>query len=150
MTRGQPVRTALAGAITLLPLAACGAAPPAPTADTFFFPRHAGALGAAGAARVEGAAVMGDGCLLLQTEDGQRYLPLWPQNTQLGMINSLPAILAADRQLLIEVGDIDPNDRVELTGSEVPEERATELVGTVPERCAVGRYWVVGDVLTRP
>jgi hypothetical protein len=150
MTCGEAVRNALAGSITLLALAACGAAAPAPTTDSFFFPRHAGALGAAGAARVEGVAVMGDGCLLLQAEDGQRYLPLWPQDTRLGMINSLPAILAADSELLVEVGDIDPNDRVELSGNEVAEESATELVGTVPERCAADRYWIVGDVLTRP
>jgi hypothetical protein len=136
-------------AVLAVMLAACGAAPE-PTADPFFFPRQTGAAGAADAARLEGVAVMGDGCLLLQATDGDLYLPLWPQDTQLGMINSLPAILAADSELLVEVGDIDPNDRVELTGSEVPKERATELVGTVPERCAVGRYWAVGDVLTRP
>ncbi len=150
MTHVEAVRAALAGSLALLALTACGATPPAPTADTFYFPRHGGALGDGDAALVEGIAVMGDGCLLLQAADGTRYLPLWPEDTRLGKINSLPAILAADGELLVEVGDIEPNDRVELAGSEVPQERATELVGAVPERCAVGRYWVVGDVLTRP
>jgi hypothetical protein len=107
-------------------------------------------LGGGDTALVEGIAVMAEGCLLHQAADGTRYLPLWPQDTRLGKINDLPAILGPNRDLLVEVGDIDPNDRVELAGSEVPRERATELVGAVPERCAVGRYWVVSDVLTRP
>ena len=135
--------------MTLLALTACSAAPPVPTSDQFFLPRHGGALGASGDAgsdRLEGVPALGDGCLLLRADDGERYLPLWPEDTHLGMINSMPAIVADDMQLLMEVGDINPNDRVELLGSEVTEERATELVGPMPERCAIGRYWVVGDV----
>lgn len=140
------VRSVACICIMLVALTACGASPPAATPDAFFFPRHGGALGTGDGAMVQGIAVMGDGCLLLQAEDGTRYLPLWPQDTQLGMINSLPAVLAADRRLLLEVGDIDPDDLFRLTGTEVSEARAAELVGTVPERCAIGRYWMVSDV----
>lgn len=150
MTPGAVVRARLAGWVIILTVPACGAPSPAPTADGFFFPRHGGSLGEGDAALLEGIPVMEADCLLLQAADLTRYLPLWPADTRRGMINSQPAILAADTELLVEVGDIVRNERVELAGSEVPHERLGELVGPVPDRCAVGRYWVVSDVLTRP
>ena len=150
MVLAQVVRQAVGGSVVLLALASCETVAPSASAPEFFFPRHAGTLGTGDAALVEGIAVMEDGCLLLQTADGTRYLPLWPQDMHLGKINDLPAVLGPNRDLLAEVGDINPTDRVELGGSEVPRARATELVGAIPERCAVGRYWVVGDVLTQP
>ncbi len=125
MVCAEAVRRAIAGSAVLLAVTSCGVTSPTATAPEFYFPRHGGTLGGGDTALLEGIAVMGDGCLLLQTADGTRYLPLWPQNTRLGKINNLPAILGPDQELLVEVGDIDPNDRVELAGSAVPRDQPT-------------------------
>ena len=134
--------------LATLTLVGCGA-DTAPSEATFFFPRHGSPLGGGDEALLEGVAVYGDGCLWIETEDGTRYLPLWPADTQLGMINRQPAILGPDRELLVESGDAFV-DVARLGGSEATAEMVAELVGAIPERCAADRFWAVGDVLNRP
>ncbi len=130
-----------------LVLAACGGGP-APD-DEPYVPRHAAPFGIGDAALLQGTAVYEDGCLFIVAGDGTRYLPLWPVDALLGMINSEPAILGPDGELLVESGDAFV-DIVELGGSEATAERAAEILGDIPERCANDRFWVVGDVLNRP
>ena len=121
----------------------------APTAPPFFFPRHASPLGIGDAALLEGVAVYGDGCLWIEAADGSRHLPLWPADTQLGMINREPAILGPDGELLVESGDATV-DIARLGGSETSAAVARDLVGEIPERCLADGIWVVSDVLNRP
>jgi hypothetical protein len=129
------------------------AAPPArtdpPIDPAWQFPQHAGTIGTGDAALLAGTAAFQDGCLWIVAGDGSLHLPLWPADTRLGMLNSLPAVLGPDGALLVELGDV-AVDRVELGGSAVSREEATELAGAIPDRCEADGYWVVGDVLSRP
>ena len=132
-----------------LALVGCAVELPAPEPVEFFFPQHGSPLGTGDAALLEGEAVFDDGCLWIQTSDGARFLPLWPADVQLGMINSQPAVMAPNGALLVESGDA-IRDVSQLGGSEASAEVARELVGDIPERCATDGFWVVGDVLGRP
>jgi hypothetical protein len=51
--------------------------------------------------------------------------------------------------LLVESGDAFI-DVMKFGGSEASLERAEELGGGIPERCTVGRFWVVTEVVGRP
>jgi hypothetical protein len=147
----RPATRAIAVSVTAIGLlVACSATAPTSSQAAFYFPRHAEPLGNGDHAVIEGVARLDDGCLSIVAADGAAYLPLWPADTELGMINSLPAIMSADGELLVEVGDIDPNDRVGLAGFETSQATAEELVGEIPERCQGDRFWVVENVLTRP
>jgi hypothetical protein len=132
-----------------LVLIGCGAEPPAPEPVELFFPQHDSPLGTGDAALLEGEAVFDDGCLWIQASDGMRFLPLWPADVQLGMIDSQPAVMAPSGGLLVEVGDAF-RDVSRLGGSEASAEVARELVGEIPERCATDGFWVVADVLSAP
>ena len=134
--------------LATLVLAGC-AADVSPTDESLFFARHGSPFGAPSSALLEGVAVYDDGCLWIQAADGTRYLPLWPANAQLGMINQEPAILGPDGELLVESGDAFI-DVMKFGGSEASVEKAEELVGGIPQRCTVGRFWVVADVVGRP
>lgn len=134
--------------IVMLALAGC-AGDVSPTDESFFFARHGSPFGVPSSAVLEGVAVYDDGCLWIQAADGARYLPLWPANAQLGMINREPAILGADGSLLVESGDAFI-DVMQFGGSEASLETAEELVGSIPQRCTAGRFWVVADVVGRP
>ena len=127
----------------VLVLSGCGAEAP-PSEAAFFFPQHEGALGVGDAALLEGFAVLEDACFWIETQDGTRYLPIWPGDVELGRINDLPVVIWAERTLLMEVGDFR-----RLGGSEASAEVARELVGEIPDRCASGRFWVVSDVIDR-
>jgi hypothetical protein len=134
-------------AVTLL--AGCSATP-SPTSAGFFFPQHGSPLGVGGQALVAGIIRLQGRCLVLFADDGTTYLPIWPADVQAGALNSLPAVFSPGRELLVEVGDIDPNDRSELAGSEVAVGQAVELIGPIPDSCATDRLWAVSDVLSRP
>jgi hypothetical protein len=129
----------------VLVLNACSGEIPTATEPASFFPRHGSPLGAGDAALLEGRITYVDGCLWVVAADGTRYLALWPADTTAGMINSLPAILGPDTELLIETGFV-----AQLAGSETDRPTAEGLVGPIPDRCAGDAFWVVGDVVNRP
>jgi hypothetical protein len=136
-------------ASVLLLAAGCATEAPEPTPPDVFFPRHGSPLGAGDAALLEGLPEYADGCLWVVAPNGARYLPIWPADTELGMLNSQPAVFGPERMLIYEVGDAFA-DTVGLGGSETSAETARELVGEIPERCAADGFWVVSDVLNRP
>ena len=129
-------------------LAGCGpAVPSAPPSEALsFFPHHASPLGTGDAALLQGIPTFEDGCLWIEAADGTRYLALWPRDVIAGMIGGQPAILTSEQELLVETGS-----EAQLGGSEAADRTtAEELVGPIPEPCAGGAFWVVGDVLNHP
>jgi hypothetical protein len=130
-------------------VAGCATEPPQPTGSGVFFPRHDGPLGAGDAALLEGRARFVDGCLWVVTDANERVLLLWPADTELGLLNSQPAVFGPARRLLFEVGDI-ADDVYGIGGSMTTAETARELVGEIPEPCARGSFWVVSDVVDGP
>lgn len=129
-------------------LVACGTAgSPVPSFERvqFFFPQHDQPLGSGDMARLEGTVVFEDGCVWVRTAAGERFLALWPADTQTGEINDLPAIQGPDLALLIETGS-----PTALGGSATDLRTATELVGEIPDACAGDAFWVVSTVENRP
>lgn len=128
-------------------LAGCASEVVAPTVPSasLYFPMHGTALGTGDAAALEGELVVEDDCLWIETGTGERVLPLWPSDVRLGMVESRPAILGPDLEVLLETGS-----RSSLGGSETDLERARELTGPIPEECASGSFWVVSTVVERP
>jgi len=128
-------------------LAGCAAGSASPSFERvqFYFPRHADPLGAGDAARLEGTTAFADGCLWIETEAGDRFLPLWPSDTTAGEINDLPAVLGPDSELLVETGSL-----TVLGGSQTDLATAAELVGAIPAACASDAFWAVSTVESRP
>jgi hypothetical protein len=133
-------RRAITAIAALLALAGCAAEAPTPSEPQIFFPRHASPAGTGDAALLEGRVGFADGCLFVEVADGSRYLVLWPSDTTLGRINSLPAVMGPP-DYPVEIGE-----NLRLGGSEADRATAEELVGPIPERCALDGYWAVSTV----
>ena len=143
------MRGLAAAGCLLVVLAGCATEPPTPSGSAVFFPRHDSPLGTGEAALLEGRARFADGCLWVVTDAGDRFLLLWPADTELGLLNSQPAVFGPDRALLYEVGDI-ADDIYGIGGSETTPEIARQLVGEIPEPCARDSFWVVSEVVDGP
>jgi hypothetical protein len=123
-------------------LGACATAPPASESpEGLFFPRHDAPYGEGDLAGLEGVVAFRDGCLWIDANSGERFLPIWPANTSPGVINSLPVVLVEDAQLLLETGEVR-----NFAGSQVDAARAEELAGPIPEPCASESFWAVTQV----
>ena len=143
----RSVSRAIAG-VGLVALAGCAAAPAA-TGPGFFLPQHNSPFGEGDMALLEGVIRLEGSCLILTADDGTTWLPIWPADVTVGRLNDLPTVVSPDGVLLVEVGDINPDDRSQLGGSEVQSDN-TELIGSIPDTCSAERYWAVTDVLNPP
>jgi hypothetical protein len=92
-------------------------------------------------AALEGVLAFRDGCLWIEANSGERFLPIWPANTSPGVINNLPVVIAEDAQLVLETGEVR-----NFAGSQVDAARADELAGPIPEPCASESFWAVTHV----
>jgi len=142
------VRSFAAALSAIAMLTGCSAAPAATSAG-FFFPQHNSPLGEGDMALLEGVIRLEGSCLVLTADDGTTWLPIWPADVTVGRLNDLPTVVSPDGVLLVEVGDINPDDRSQLGGSEVQPDN-TELIGSIPDTCSAERYWAVTDVLNPP
>jgi len=140
-------RRVVAG-VALFITAGCTAAP-SPSNIGFFFPQHNTPLGEGDQALLEGVVRLPGSCIVLVTDDGTTWLPIWPADVTVGRLNDLPTVVAQEGTLLVEVGDINPDDRYQLAGSEVAPDNI-EIIGPLPDTCESDRFWAVTDVLKPP
>ena len=134
--------------VTVMVLAGCANQEPTPSpdGDGLFFPRHGSPLGVGDGALLEGELAFAAGCLVVHAVDGTRFLPLWPADTEPGVINAQPVVFGPGTRLLAETGIT-----IRVGGGQVADRAAAEeLVGPIPERCAADAFWGVSTVDTRP
>lgn len=134
--------------LSVVVLGGCASSAPVPSSDGdgLFFPRHGSPLSVGDAALLEGELAFADGCLVVHAADGTRFLPLWPSDTEPGVINAQPVVLGPGSELLAETGI-----NIRVGGGRVADRAAAEeLVGAIPEQCAADAFWGVSTVDTRP
>lgn len=89
-----------------------------------------------------GKLVLVDGCLRVDSDDGDSYLVIWPQGFSLRANDKAIEIVDKNGQLVAREGD-----NLKIGGGELSH-IAEYVLQPLPDNCP-GPYWVVGNEITR-
>jgi hypothetical protein len=93
------------------------------------------------AALAEGTLILDNGCVWLEQDGGNRYLPIWPKETAVLEVNGALVISVRDERYSI-------GTRLLLGGGESPSRALIEeAIGQrIPDQCFNGMMWSVSSV----
>jgi hypothetical protein len=147
MTRRK--RNCALAALCLLAVSCASQAAPsvAPTeTPALFVPTHRlGTQGGLPGAVLEGILVERDGCLAIETREGQRFLALWPDGYRVAVGSGTINVLRVVGRSVATVGR-----PITASGGEYGRDQEAlvrSLIGrAIPDACRRDRYWLVGEV----
>lgn len=128
----------------LLIVTACNDNSVATSSPALFFPQQRNPQPDFMSALLIGELVVVDSCIRIHDNDGNNYLPIWPQGFSLQIKKNIVQIVDETGQVVAQVGD-----KLEVSGGEMPAEHITEYSAQpIPSDCP-GPYWIVGNEINR-